>query len=454
MKLGKVKMCYCILLGMLLSVCQVFAYTDQLTQQSDARTAKHTYVIKKYNLFFPIDSYDIEENFRDNAHTIETIRKDMEATLGVVGALPDSLLILATASPDGSYAYNKSLAQKRAASTEAFILKMFPALKDAHIEANYLEEDWDGLRQVLKVTPDFPQRDQMLAIIESNDGDQSKESGLRALKAGWNYLVRHHIYALRNSSITISVIMTSDNADDEYVVSIEQNTDLGPVEEPAQVDNSDVDTVQPVQEPLLHFEQPVSPLPDEQLLMKYRKTIMAARSNLLMPGMNIGLEFPIKGNWSIGFNYSYPWAVSANNKWCVEKLSWFADVRYWFTNENTAWTTDSRLKGHSVGLYGGLGYYDFQNKIQGKQGEFINFGVEYTYALPVANDKLRLEFNLGLGFLNTWYRPYTPASDYSDLIKEPGVKYRSTNFVGPTRVGVSLVWPVTVNVKKKGGSHE
>ena len=101
-----------------------------------------------------------------------------------------------------------------------------------------------------------------------------------------------------------------------------------------------------------------------------------------------------------------------------------------------------------------MGYYDFQNKIQGKQGEFINFGVEYTYALPVANDKLRLEFNLGLGFLNTWYRPYTPASDYSDLIKEPGVKYRSTNFVGPTRVGVSLVWPVTVNVKKKGGSHE
>ena len=28
------------------------------------------------------------------------------------------------------------------------------------------------------------------------------------------------------------------------------------------------------------------------------------------------------------------------------------------------------------------------------------------------------------------------------------MKYRSTNFVGPTRAGVSLVYPITVPVKK------
>ena len=109
---------------------------------------------------------------------------------------------------------------------------------------------------------------------------------------------------------------------------------------------------------------------------------------------------------------------------------------------------DSKLKGHAVGVYAGTGYYDFQNKVKGAQGEFIDFGVDYTYALPVANDKLRFEFNLGLGFIKTWYRPYAPASDYSDLIKEPGVKYRSTNFIGPTRAAVSLVYPITVTTKK------
>ena len=198
--------------------------------------------------------------------------------------------------------------------------------------------------------------------------------------------------------------MTVDNADDEFVVG------------PAPIDRSGMVSLQSVEAPIPHFErQPDQPLAYEPPQMKYRKTIMAARTNLLMPGLSIGLEFPIQEHWSIGINYNYPWAVSARNRWCVEKLSLFADVKYWFTNENTRWTADSRLKGH---------------------------------AMPVANDKLRFEFNIGLGFIKTWYRPYNPSSDYTDLIKEPGVKFRSTNFVGPTKAGVSLVYPITASVKK------
>ena len=470
MKFGKVRKLGCILLGML-CVCQAYAYTASLPILTDllspevqditqanlnitealpeapqdpyTHAIKHTHITKKYNLFFPINSHVIDDDFRDNARTIETIRKDIEATISVDGALPDSILILATASPDGNYDFNSRLAKRRAASTKSFILDLFPEFKDTHIEVGYLEEDWDGLRQVLRANPDFPQRDEMLAVIESDESAQTKEYRLRALKEGWRYLVRNYIYALRNSSITISVVMTADNADDEFVV--------GPTPEPqpAPIDRSGMDSIQSVEAPIPHFDpQPYPPLAYDPPQMKYRKTIMAARTNLLMPGLSVGLEFPIHENWSVGINYNYPWAVSANNKWCVEKLSLFADVKYWFTNENTRWTADSRLKGHGVGLYAGTGYYDFQNRIKGAQGEFIDFGVDYTFAMPVANDKLRFEFNIGLGFIKTWYRPYNPSSDFSDLIKEPGVKFRSTNFVGPTKAGVSLVYPITVPVKK------
>lgn len=77
----------------------------------------------------------------------------------------------------------------------------------------------------------------------------------------------------------------------------------------------------------------------------------------------------------------------------------------------------------------------------------MDFGVDYTYSLPIARDLLRLEFNIGLGFIRTQYRPYYLASDYSDLIAVPGVKYNSTSFFGPTRAGVSLVLPITVRTK-------
>ena len=393
-----------------------------------------SYVVKRYNLFFRINSPVIYEDFQDNAKTIATMRQDIEATLQMDGSVPDSLLILSTASPDGGYEFNKRLARNRAASTEKLLLEMFPQFKDAHIKVEYLEEDWDGLRQVLKAHPEFPQREEMMAVIEDDNDLQSKEYRLRALKQGWRYLVRNYIHALRNSSITLTVVMTADNKDDEYVVE--------------EVERPKMEALQSIQPDPVRFEANlVENLMRRPLEVKFTKTILAARTNLLVPGLNFGMEIPIGMNWSVGLDYYYPWAVSAENKWAGEMLGWFIDGKYWITGDKYKWDVNSKLKGHAVGLYAGLGYYDYQKITNGMQGEYVDFGVDYTFALPVAQDKLRLEFNLGVGFIYTLYRPYYPSSDFDDLIKEPGVKYRTTNFVGPTRASVSLVYPITVPTK-------
>ena len=393
-----------------------------------------SYVVKRYNLFFRINSPVIDEDFQDNAKTIATMRQDIEATLQMDGSVPDSLLILSTASPDGGYEFNKRLARNRAASTEKLLLEMFPQFKDAHIKVEYLEEDWDGLRQVLRAHPEFPQREEMMAVIEDDNDVQSKEYRLRALKQGWRYLVRNYIHALRNSSITLTVVMTADNKDDEYVIE--------------EVERPKMEALQSIQPDPVRFEANlIENLMRRPLEVKFTKTILAARTNLLIPGLNFGVEIPIGMNWSVGLDYFYPWAVSAENKWCGEMLGWFIDGKYWITGEKYKWDVNSKLKGHAVGLYAGAGYYDYQKITNGVQGEYVDFGVDYTFALPVAQDKLRLEFNLGVGFVYTLYRPYYPSSDFDDLIKEPGVKYRTTNFVGPTRASVSLVYPITVPTK-------
>lgn len=400
---------------------------------NSAQKRGSAYLEKRYNLFFRINSPVIDRSFKDNAKTIETMRSDIEATLEIDGVVPDSLLILSTASPDGGYEFNRRLARNRAASTEKLLLEMFPEFKDAHIQVEYLEEDWDGLRQVLKAHPEFPQREEMMKVIDDDRDLQTKEMRLRALKQGWRYLVNNYIYALRNSSITLKVVMTATNADDEYV----RKKTMEPLP-PKEYSY----------EP--RFEQPmkgeVVPPPAEE--PKFRKSILAARTNLLIPGLNFGVEIPIGSNWSVGLDYYYPWAVSDENKWCGEMLGWFIDGKYWITGDKYKWSPASKLKGHAVGLYAGVGYYDYQKITNGVQGEYVDFGVDYTFALPISEDKLRLEFNLGVGFIYTLYRPYYPSSDYEDLIKEPGVKYRATNFVGPTRASVSLVYPITVPCKK------
>lgn len=396
-----------------------------------AQDTGNPHIEKRYNIFFRINSPKIEENFKDNARTLSQMKSDIETTLELDGAVPDSLLILSTASPDGGYQFNKRLAQRRAASTKKLLLEMFPQFKDAHIKVEYLEEDWDGLLQVLKAHPEMPQREKMIAIINNPTLTlQQKENRIRACKSGWEHLIKHHIYALRNSSITLSVVMTEDNADDEFVR-------RAPIEKLPEKPWPYTAIMAPMGS--------IIPVPPQEV--QFYKTIFAARTNLLIPGLNIGIEIPMGNHWSIGVDYYYPWAVSSENRWCGEMLGLFVDTKYWITGEKYRWSRDSRLKGHAIGLYAGAGYYDYQKIDRGAQGEYVDFGMDYTFATPIADDKLRLEFNIGVGLIRTWYRPYYPSSDFSDLIKEPGVKYRSTNFVGPTRASVSLVYPITVKTK-------
>jgi|GEM_PF-629323 len=410
-----------------------------LTAYSQTQAKTEAFIEKRYNIFFRIDSPVIDYDFKSNRRTIEQMVEDIQATLDIEGAVPDSLLILSTASPDGGFEYNRGLARRRAKSTERLLLKLFPQFKDAHIQVEYLEEDWDGLLQILKATPEFPQREEMMRVVTSSTNIWAKEARLRALKAGWRYLNKYHIYALRNSSVTLRVVMTADNADDEFVRETPQRPTIQPSTTPAPTPPHRAVVMPPL------TLTPAPAIKGSEPLMY--KTLFAARTNLLTPGLSIGIEVPIKTNWSVGIDYHYPWAVSKKNLWCVETLAWFIDGKYWFTGNKHKWSIDSKLKGHALGIYAGIGYYDFQNKIKGRQGEFLDVGVDYTFALPVAKDKLRIVFNIGVGYIRTQYRPYHPSSDYEDLIKEPGIKHRTSNFFGPTRAAIMLEYPITVKVK-------
>lgn len=400
-----------------------------MVAQETPRPGAH-HIQKRYNIFFRINSPVIDRTFQDNARTLDQMKADIDTTLARDGAVPDSLLILSTASPDGSWAFNKWLAGARAESTEKLLLEMFPEFKDAVILVDFLEEDWDGLRQVLRQHPEFPQRDEMMAIIDDKGQIDDKEKALRACKEGWRYLMANHVYSLRNSSVTMCVIM--DGVVDEFV----RKVPVESVERFAHVP----ELTAPEPETVMHD-------PGYTRTIEWKKMIFAPRMNLLVPGFNIGVEVPIKDYWSVGADVYFPWLLDKGNRWCAELMAGFVDAKYWFPGKNYGWTRTERLQGHAVGVYAGTGLYDFQWKRDGAQGEFIDFGVDYTFALPLADNKLRMEFNIGLGFLRTWYRPYYTSSDYTDLIKEPGIKYNATNFIGPTRANISLVVPIVVRTK-------
>ena len=203
---------------------------------------------------------------------------------------------------------------------------------------------------------------------------------------------------------------------------------------------------QPTVEPLETEMLPTTTIvqDDKPAVAKMRKPVVAIRSNLLVPALNIGVEVPIGTHWSVAADYYFPWVwPKKDNKDCFELLAWGIEGRYWFGRNRTVF---DRLQGHSVGVYGYMGYYDFERNYHGHQGEFMNVGIDYTYAMAVGKKKsVHLEFSLGVGYIYSQARKYSVIPDHGVLISDKYTKH--IRFFGPTKANVSLVVPIFKRVK-------
>ena len=397
-------------------VCLLMSY---VSFGQTAEPSNMSYVEKRYNIFFPINTSNVDSTFHKNSHTIRTIRQDIRNTFCADSTLHfemDSILIIATSSPDGSLEFNRNLARRRAESTSRLILELFPESAALNIKVQYVDEDWDGLRQILRADPDFPQRDVMLDIIESELTADAKEKALRNCKEGWANLVSNHIYVLRNSSISLNVL----GVQDEFA------------------------TAQPLESLSAICYIPVFEAPESGIIYLIRepepltrKTFMAVRTNLLVPATNIGAEFCLGNSWSVGADYYFPWLCRKDDhKNAMQMLAWGVTGRYWLGKGRTY---KNRLLGHSVGLGTYIGYYDLERNYIGHQGEFASVCLDYMYAMPVFNNRMHLEFTVGLGYLYSYARPYDVFESGGKAFREGYTK--NIHWVGPLKAGVSLVVP-------------
>ena len=87
----------------ILCIAVLTAVLQPLNAQERAGRVEH--ITKKYSIFFRVNRPEIDTTFQGNGKTIAQIREDILSTLEMDGAVPDSLLILSTASPDGPYEF-------------------------------------------------------------------------------------------------------------------------------------------------------------------------------------------------------------------------------------------------------------------------------------------------------------------------------------------------------------
>ena len=419
-----------LLASLLLMLCLPFVAMAQKTDTAQSDSS----VVMRFRIFYPVNQTAIYEDYMDNAVQLHHIREYLKRSPKI-----DSITVYSYASPEGPYRLNQMLASERGKTAKRYLLSLIPAerqLPDSLIILDPTAENWKGLREMIYYQYPYDDKDEVLALLDRTDiSDARRKVMLQRMNKGtpWLYILKEIMPKLRYATW----------------ISVWQRIEVD------QVNIPEVD----LKVPFPSMDMPVVPMVPMQLPSEEdTKTILALKTNLLYDAvswLNFSVEVPLGKRFSALYYHQFPWWTwgEGNNEYCMRFLSIGAEARWWFKPMPRE-KTEKRIKrdklmGHFLGVYVESGKWDFERKRDiCYQGEHWSAGLSYGYAMPIGR-RLNLELSASVGYASIPHRGFEPAKDYSELyhLRE---KDGTWHYIGPTKLQVSLVLPITVRVKKGG----
>lgn len=143
---------------------------------------------------FRLGRSDVDTLLGDNASELRRIRKCIDDVVSREEFVLDSLVVVASCSPEGSYALNKRLSRARSKAMMEYIHDYVPEQWRDSLRTSELPENWEQLE--LLVSSDTlisaPSKQKLLGIIRSNAAPDVRERRLAA-ESEYRYL-REKIY--------------------------------------------------------------------------------------------------------------------------------------------------------------------------------------------------------------------------------------------------------------------
>lgn len=427
----------------LLFIALLFISTS-LKSQVESNDSLHT--SKVIVLYFPWDKDTLYTEYMTNKETLKEI--DRLFSNSILLSQMDSVVISATASPEGPPVYNQKLSERRLATVLRFLQNKYPAIESGKIRAYALGENWEGLLHMVKADEQVPYRDEVIQLIEMPIDKVEMERRLNRIGKGAAYqYIKYHILPYLRTGGTCVVFYPERMK----VLYTSPATTKLPVTEP----------------PVPVYDMQIPSPPDYRYIRP-----LALKTNLLFDIatlFNIELEVPIGRHWSLAGEWIFPWWGGLGNdggvspvpryseKYTMQMLSGGLEARYWFPRSKSqnrkaeCWGDYNPLNGWFIGLYAGAGKYDFQLGGDGMQGEFfIASGISAGYAHPIAKH-WHMEYSIGIGYLDTQYYNYTPLDGHKvvKILSNGQYDRRKQKWFGPTKAKVSLVWIPRFKLKNK-----
>ena len=393
------------------------------------------------------------------------------------------MVVRGAASPDGPYENNKLLGEKRASWLFDFIRQQlrFPVNK-SKFRLDSEAEDYRSLCLLMQRAGD-----EDYAYVRGLCDNYLPASDIAKLKTTlqqaqngqlWKRLNKTYFHDLR----TARVILYFKKYEGEKL-EINKIEQAPVVETPPAV----VPMTEPMRVEIPVAEAETPPTVETSVTEEWlaRREVLAIKTNLLfygiyMPGYNrwcpipnIAVEyFPKKGHLTFGASFDMPWWQDYDAHKYFQLRNYQVEGRYYFNKANEANANESNrahkpaysgfyLQGYAhTGVFGICFDAD-----RGWVGEGVGAGVGIGYVMPVSRDgHWRLELGLQAGFFTCKYDPYQYENPVDPSYKDNLYYYKWTfdaslfkkrqyrwNWVGPTRIGVTLSYDLLYKRQQKKG---
>lgn len=150
-------------------------------------------------VYFHQNKTVIENDYRDNAVTLERFDKALRILQGDSVARIGKILLVGCASIEGSLQHNQNLAGKRAEVLKDFAVAR--GVDPQRIEIVNLGEGWDELRDLIAESDSMPYRKEALRIIDTVPIMKGRELQLMKLGGGnpYRWMMKHLFPLQRNA---------------------------------------------------------------------------------------------------------------------------------------------------------------------------------------------------------------------------------------------------------------
>ncbi|MFR9517129.1 MAG: hypothetical protein SNI49_09020 [Rikenellaceae bacterium] len=161
------------------SISSMLTFIDPTPRYVTKVIEKYAVVNDKNYLSFPVGKTTIVDTLGDNGEQLGRIEWLMDQLINQYEFHVDSIILTASASPEGSFALNDKLSKGRALSLKERLVDRFGSDVDTLISVRWIAEDWTELSRLI-TSSGITNGDKINALITSIENPDSRESAIRS----------------------------------------------------------------------------------------------------------------------------------------------------------------------------------------------------------------------------------------------------------------------------------